>query len=84
MIDIRRSTVNRPRSGLRISGKVRRGNASSVVCGAHGQMFSIERLDNFRSQVGFDLHNIGVLMPENRQNTLPLPRTTSSFSLFVI
>ena len=47
MIDIRRSTVNRSRSALRMREKSAAAIAGPAVRGADAQPFAIERLDDF-------------------------------------
>lgn len=61
---MRRSTVKRPRSALRMRGEVFRGDPGAPVRGTHGQTLPVDRLNDLGSKDGFELLRLRVLVPE--------------------
>jgi hypothetical protein len=61
MIDMRRSTVNRPEVGIANAREVGRRNPGAAVRCAHAQTVPVERLDDFSGQDGLELLGICAL-----------------------
>ena len=80
MTDIRRSTVNRARSALRMR-EVGGGNPCASVRGANAQALTVERFDNFRSKNRLELFDIGALVPKVPEN---ISASANEFQLLVL
>jgi hypothetical protein len=82
MIDMRRFDGEPREVRIAYAREVSRRNARAAVRGPHSQVLAIQRLDDFRREDRLGLFSIRVLGPEIAE-TFPLPRATSSFSLFI-
>jgi hypothetical protein len=79
MIDMRRSTVNRPRSALRMREK----SAAAIpvrLCAADAQALPVERLDDPRGQDGLELIRIRILVSEVAKNISASPHYFQLFA----
>ena len=73
MIDISRSTVNRPRSALRTRENIGRCNPSPGVCGTHAQTLPIEGLDNLGYEDRLALQGVRAPVPQFVRRTVLRP-----------
>ena len=75
---MRRSTVNLPRSALRMREKSAAANRRPALRRAHGEVLPVERLDDFGGKDGLELLDVSVLVTKIGKR-FPLPRTSLPF-----
>jgi len=66
--------------GVADAGEVGRGNARLGVCGAYGQLLAVQHFDDFGSQDGLELLDIGAGMAQVAEN---IAAAAHQFNLFV-
>src|SRR5260370_6650440 len=82
-IDNRHQAIESEPAKFRVAnaGKISCRNPRTVVRGADTQTLPIQLLDNFRSEDGFELLNVRVLMPEIPKHVSTTAYYIQSFAL---